>query len=84
MIPVVLVQDEVDVKEREAYIRRLINKSGLLPQHLKMLKEEKDSQSWTHETVKLKRMMIGRQLIYFFLQDFALNQPPKELISRNT
>jgi hypothetical protein len=58
-----LVQDEVDVEEREAYIEKLRNKSGLLPQHLKMLKEEKpygDSQSWIHETVKYKRMMFGR------------------------
>jgi Growth arrest and DNA-damage-inducible proteins-interacting protein 1 len=59
----VLIQDDEDVEVREARINALRNKSGLLPQHLKMLKNQKpyeDSQSWIHDTVKYKRMMFGR------------------------
>lgn len=62
-LPVTFVEDEGLQAEREAQIERLRNKSRLLPQHRNMLHNQlpyKASQSWIHETVKYKRMMLGR------------------------
>ncbi|XP_058832252.1 large ribosomal subunit protein mL64 [Topomyia yanbarensis] len=61
--PVVFVDDENLQAEREAYIEKIRNKSRLLPQHRNMLHGQlpyEESQSWIHDTVKYKRMMLGR------------------------
>lgn len=62
-LPVTFVEDEERQAAREARIEQLRNKSRLLPQHQKMLHNllpYEESQSWIHETVKYKRMMLGR------------------------
>ncbi|XP_053668301.1 growth arrest and DNA damage-inducible proteins-interacting protein 1 [Anopheles marshallii] len=63
-LPVTFVDDDAEsTEEREARIATLRNKSRLLPQHRNMLHgvlPYDQSQSWIHETVKYKRMMLGR------------------------
>ncbi|XP_065078301.1 large ribosomal subunit protein mL64 [Ochlerotatus camptorhynchus] len=62
-LPVTFVEDDDQLAEREARIEQLRNKSRLLPQHRNMLHNQRpygESQSWIHETVKYKRMMLGR------------------------
>ncbi|XP_058062180.1 large ribosomal subunit protein mL64 [Anopheles bellator] len=63
-LPVTLVDDDREsAEDREARVEALRNKSRLLPQHRNMLHEllpYEQSQSWIHETVKYKRMMLGR------------------------
>lgn len=62
-LPVTFVEDDGLEAEREARIQAARNKSRLLPQHRNMLRNSlpyEESQSWIHETVKYKRMMIGR------------------------
>ncbi|XP_041784377.1 growth arrest and DNA damage-inducible proteins-interacting protein 1 [Anopheles merus] len=63
-LPVTFVDDDAESMEaREARIATLRNKSRLLPQHRNMLHgvlPYEQSQSWIHETVKYKRMMLGR------------------------
>lgn len=62
-LPVTFVEDEDQLAEQEALIEKLRNKSRLLPQHRNMLHSQlpyEESQSWIHETVKYKRMMLGR------------------------
>uniref|UniRef100_A0A182KFN3 Large ribosomal subunit protein mL64 n=1 Tax=Anopheles christyi TaxID=43041 RepID=A0A182KFN3_9DIPT len=63
-LPVTFVDDDAESSEaREARIATLRNKSRLLPQHRNMLHgvlPYEESQSWIHETVKYKRMMLGR------------------------
>ncbi|XP_049292841.1 growth arrest and DNA damage-inducible proteins-interacting protein 1 [Anopheles funestus] len=63
-LPVTFVDDDAEsAEEREARIAKLQNKSRLLPQHRNMLHgvlPYEQSQSWIHETVKYKRMMLGR------------------------
>ncbi|XP_053684868.1 growth arrest and DNA damage-inducible proteins-interacting protein 1 [Sabethes cyaneus] len=62
-VPVTFVDDENLQEAREARIEMLRNKSALLPQHRNMLIGRlpyEESQSWIHETVKYKRMMLGR------------------------
>lgn len=62
-LPVTFVEDDGLEAEREARIQAARNKSRLLPQHRNMLHNTlpyEESQSWIHETVKYKRMMIGR------------------------
>uniref|UniRef100_A0A182JH78 Large ribosomal subunit protein mL64 n=1 Tax=Anopheles atroparvus TaxID=41427 RepID=A0A182JH78_ANOAO len=63
-VPVTFVDDDAEsMEEREARIATLRNKSRLLPQHRNMLNDTlpyAQSQSWIHETVKYKRMMLGR------------------------
>ncbi|XP_050067452.1 growth arrest and DNA damage-inducible proteins-interacting protein 1 [Anopheles maculipalpis] len=63
-LPVTFVDDDAESEEaREARIATLRNKSRLLPQHRNMLHgvlPYEQSQSWIHETVKYKRMMLGR------------------------
>ncbi|XP_001650410.2 growth arrest and DNA damage-inducible proteins-interacting protein 1 [Aedes aegypti] len=62
-LPVTFVEDEDLQAAREARIEQLRNKSRLLPQHRNMLHNQlpyEQSQSWIHETVKYKRMMLGR------------------------
>lgn len=58
----VLFEDE-DTELKETILEKNRNKSRLLPQHQKMLKNTipyDESQSWIHNTVKYKRMMFGR------------------------
>nr|XP_040236785.2 growth arrest and DNA damage-inducible proteins-interacting protein 1 [Anopheles coluzzii] len=63
-LPVTFVDDDAESTEaREARIAALRNKSRLLPQHRNMLHgvlPYEQSQSWIHDTVKYKRMMLGR------------------------
>lgn len=62
-LPVTFVEDDGFEAEREARIQAARNKSRLLPQHRNMLHNTlpyEQSQSWIHETVKYKRMMVGR------------------------
>lgn len=62
-LPITSIDDEDLSAEREARIEQLRNKSRLLPQHRNMLHNRRpyhESQSWIHETVKYKRMMLGR------------------------
>ncbi|XP_053671299.1 growth arrest and DNA damage-inducible proteins-interacting protein 1 [Anopheles nili] len=63
-LPVTFVDDDAEsTQEREARIAALRNKSGLLTAHRNMLHDVlpyDQSQSWIHETVKYKRMMLGR------------------------
>uniref|UniRef100_A0A182SEM2 Large ribosomal subunit protein mL64 n=1 Tax=Anopheles maculatus TaxID=74869 RepID=A0A182SEM2_9DIPT len=63
-LPVTFVDDDAESTEaREARKAALRNKSRLLPQHRNMLHgvlPYEQSQSWIHETVKYKRMMLGR------------------------
>uniref|UniRef100_A0A182Q1F8 Large ribosomal subunit protein mL64 n=1 Tax=Anopheles farauti TaxID=69004 RepID=A0A182Q1F8_9DIPT len=63
-LPVTFVDDDAESSEaREARITAIRNKSRLLPQHRNMLHDVlpyDQSQSWIHETVKYKRMMLGR------------------------
>uniref|UniRef100_A0A182PTY6 Large ribosomal subunit protein mL64 n=1 Tax=Anopheles epiroticus TaxID=199890 RepID=A0A182PTY6_9DIPT len=63
-LPVTFVDDDAESAEaREVRIAKLQNKSRLLPQHRNMLHNllpYEQSQSWIHETVKYKRMMLGR------------------------
>uniref|UniRef100_A0A2M4API8 Large ribosomal subunit protein mL64 n=1 Tax=Anopheles triannulatus TaxID=58253 RepID=A0A2M4API8_9DIPT len=62
-LPVTFVEDAESVEAREERITALRNKSRLLPQHRNMLHDVlpyEQSQSWIHETVKYKRMMLGR------------------------
>ncbi|XP_062562925.1 large ribosomal subunit protein mL64 [Armigeres subalbatus] len=62
-LPVTFVEDEDLLAAREAQIEQIRNKSRLLPQHRNMLNNllpYEESQSWIHETVKYKRMMLGR------------------------
>lgn len=63
--PVVLVQDDVDdLKEREMRLKKIRNKSRLLPQHRNMLMETvpypNGEESWIHTTVKYKRGLFGK------------------------
>ncbi|XP_035792508.1 growth arrest and DNA damage-inducible proteins-interacting protein 1-like [Anopheles albimanus] len=62
-LPVTFVDDVESVEAREERINALRNKSRLLPQHRNMLHDVlpyEQSQSWIHETVKYRRMMLGR------------------------
>uniref|UniRef100_A0A182M0B9 Large ribosomal subunit protein mL64 n=1 Tax=Anopheles culicifacies TaxID=139723 RepID=A0A182M0B9_9DIPT len=63
-LPVTFIDDDAEsTEEREARIAAIRNKSRLLPQHRNMLHgvlPYEQSQSWVHETVKYKRMMLGR------------------------
>ncbi|XP_055624849.1 growth arrest and DNA damage-inducible proteins-interacting protein 1 [Toxorhynchites rutilus septentrionalis] len=62
-LPITSIDDENLSAEREARIEQLRNKSRLLPQHRNMLHNRRpydESQSWIHETVKYKRMLLGR------------------------
>uniref|UniRef100_A0A182N3B5 Large ribosomal subunit protein mL64 n=1 Tax=Anopheles dirus TaxID=7168 RepID=A0A182N3B5_9DIPT len=63
-LPVTFVDDDAESsEERDARVAALRNKSRLLPQHRNMLYgvlPYEQSQSWIHETVKYKRMMLGR------------------------
>ncbi|XP_058462708.1 large ribosomal subunit protein mL64 [Malaya genurostris] len=61
--PITFIDDENLQADREAQIEKLRNKSRLLPQHRNMLHGQlpyEESQSWIHDTVKYKRMMLGR------------------------
>ncbi|XP_049544671.1 growth arrest and DNA damage-inducible proteins-interacting protein 1 [Anopheles darlingi] len=63
-LPVTFVEDDAEsIEAREERINALRNKSRLLPQHRNMLQDVlpyEQSQSWIHETVKYRRMMLGR------------------------
>lgn len=62
-LPVTFVDDDGVETAREARIQAARNKSRLLPQHRNVLHSAlpyEESQSWIHETVKYKRMMVGR------------------------
>ncbi|KFB37571.1 AGAP011345-PA-like protein [Anopheles sinensis] len=63
-VPVTFVDDDAEsAEDREARLGAIRNKSRLLPQHRNMLHDTlpyEESQSWIHETVKYKRMMLGR------------------------
>lgn len=61
-LPAVLY-DPVDLEAREQEIEQKRNKSGLLPQHRRMLNRQKpydEAQSWVHNTLKYQRTMYGR------------------------
>lgn len=60
---VVLVEDPEDVEARQAHLKRIRNKSGLLPQDYRLLHGEKpydEAQSWVHTTLRYQRTMFGR------------------------
>ncbi|XP_055531153.1 growth arrest and DNA damage-inducible proteins-interacting protein 1 [Wyeomyia smithii] len=80
-LPVTFVDDENLQEEREARIEMLRNKSGLKPQHRNMLHEilpYDKSQSWIHETVKYKRMMLGRYGLEASRVDPRITFPTKQ------
>lgn len=63
-MPVVLQHDNTeDPEARKLRIEKLRNKSGLLPQHRRILHDElpyEEHQSWVHETLRYQRTMLGR------------------------
>lgn len=58
-----VLYDPVDLEAIEQEIEQKRNKSGLLPQHRRMLNRQKpydEAQSWVHNTLKYQRTMYGR------------------------
>lgn len=57
------LDDGDNLEEREQEIELLRNKSGLLPQHRRVLQQEKpydEAESWVHNTVQYQRKLYGR------------------------
>lgn len=63
-LPANFIDDEDDLEAvRRQEIEKKREKSRLLPQHLRTLKDSRpynSNQSWIHQTVKYQRMMFGR------------------------
>lgn len=80
----VIIQDE-NSEQREQEVQLSRNKSRLLPQHRKMLKETKpydESQSWIHNTLKYNRMMFGRYGLASGIDPRICFETPKEKLTR--
>lgn len=56
-------EEEVDLEAKQKRLEELQNKSGLLPQHRRMLQGEvpyDQAESWIHNTLKYQRKMYGK------------------------
>lgn len=61
--PMIFDQDIVDPDIERRRIDQIRNKSGLLPQHQRMLQDEvpyDTAQSWVHTTLKYQRKIYGK------------------------
>jgi hypothetical protein len=61
--PIEFEEEEIDLEVRQKEIDRIRNKSGLAPQHHKMLYDQvpyETPQSWVHQTLKYQRKLYGK------------------------
>lgn len=76
------IVNEDDAEDRERYIQEKRNKSRLLPQHLRMLKNQipyDEAQSYVHNTLKYRRKMYGKFGASSGVDPRYLFQTPEEI-----